>query len=340
MRKLASIRLVAEVKPIPNADAIEAVRVDGWWCVTKKGELTVGQRCVYFEIDAFLPEIPIFEFLRKSSWVDADGFRGFRIRTVRLRGQLSQGLAMPLSALNEAMGWGGTLYARPVGDDVTKDLKVILYDPPPPAEMMGIARGYRPGWVKGTELDRIQNVYGDLKATAEHVLFEETVKRDGYACLLAVRDGVLHLFSADIELFTAADGGDPSNPYVAVASRHGGAVLGAGRNLVFQGELVGPGIRKNPLGLAAKEWHIFSVWDIDTGLPLTPEERWGLVARLGLTHVPVLGVWAPLEETLEELLARADRSLDGRPVEGLVFKSVDGAHRFKVISNQYLLKEG
>ena len=107
MRKLASIQTVNAVEPIPNADAIEKVRVLGWWVVSKKGEHKPGEKLVYCEIDSLLPELPEFEFLRPSSFkpaqTDATGATilpaGFRIKTVKLRGQVSQGICFPLSIL-------------------------------------------------------------------------------------------------------------------------------------------------------------------------------------------------------------------------------------------------
>ena len=107
MRKLASIQTVNAVEPIPNADAIEKIRVLGWWVVVKKGEHKVGDRVVYCEIDSLLPERPEFEFLRASSFkpaqTDASGAMvlpaGFRIKTVKLRGQVSQGICFPLTIL-------------------------------------------------------------------------------------------------------------------------------------------------------------------------------------------------------------------------------------------------
>src|SRR5262249_48902323 len=71
MRKLASIQTVNAVEPIPNADAIEKIRVLGWWVVVKKGEHRPGEKVVYCEIDSFLPERPEFEFLRASSYKPA-----------------------------------------------------------------------------------------------------------------------------------------------------------------------------------------------------------------------------------------------------------------------------
>jgi RNA ligase (TIGR02306 family) len=100
MRKLASIQAVNAVESIANADAIERIRVLGWWVVVKKGEFKPGDRVVYCEIDSLLPERAEFEFLRPSSFKPAqtDGTgqivlpAGFRIKTVKLRGQVSQGI--------------------------------------------------------------------------------------------------------------------------------------------------------------------------------------------------------------------------------------------------------
>jgi RNA ligase (TIGR02306 family) len=107
MRKLASIQRVIALRPIENADAIEVADILGWHVVVKKGEFKVGDLCVYCEIDSILPEREEFEFLRP---------RKFRIRTIKLRGQISQGVCFPLSVLNSV----GKLEKE--GDN-----KVVLY---------------------------------------------------------------------------------------------------------------------------------------------------------------------------------------------------------------------
>lgn len=112
MRKLASVRQVSGLRPIQGADRIEVAQVDGWECVVKKGEFSIGEQIVYIEIDSILPERPEFEFLRD---------RKFRVRTIKLRGQVSQGLVLPLSVLPDGK------YA--VGDDVTEILGVKKFDP-------------------------------------------------------------------------------------------------------------------------------------------------------------------------------------------------------------------
>jgi len=93
MRQLASIQIVKNIVPIVGADSIEKLEVLGWELVAKKGDFKIGNFCVYIEIDAILPERPEFEFLRE---------RKFRIKTVKLRGQISQGIAFPLDILTMA----------------------------------------------------------------------------------------------------------------------------------------------------------------------------------------------------------------------------------------------
>ena len=108
MRKLASIREISAIHPIPGADRIEVAQVDGWECVVQKGEFQVGQHIVYVEVDSIVPDVPEFEFLRP---------RKFRVRTIKLRGQVSQGLVLPLSILPDGAPCD-------LGDDVTEVLHI------------------------------------------------------------------------------------------------------------------------------------------------------------------------------------------------------------------------
>ena len=113
-RKLASVVKIVDVQPISGADAIEVATVKGWRVVTKKNEYKVGDLAVYYEIDSFLPARPEFEFLRKSSFKRlSNGHEGFRLKTIKLRGQISQGLLtkIPEGILNPQ-----------VGDDLTEEI--------------------------------------------------------------------------------------------------------------------------------------------------------------------------------------------------------------------------
>lgn len=113
MRQLATIRKIADIRPIPGADLIVVAQVDGWECVVQKDEFRVGQQVVYIEVDSIVPERPEFEFLRD---------RKFRVRTIKLRGQVSQGLVLPMTILPDPSKYG-------LGDDVTDVLGIKKYDP-------------------------------------------------------------------------------------------------------------------------------------------------------------------------------------------------------------------
>ena len=148
MRKLASIRVANDLFPIQGADAIEAVRVDGWVCVAKKGEFKVGDKGIYFEIDSFLPGTePRFQFLAKQ-FITFNGVQGARLRTIRLRGQLSQGLFLPLSLFPE-------LETTEVGADVTELLGVDKWEPAIPAQLAGDVYGKFPHWVAQSDQPRV-----------------------------------------------------------------------------------------------------------------------------------------------------------------------------------------
>jgi len=126
-RALATIRKVLSIEAISNADNIELAHIDGWQCVVKKEEFTPNQIGVFFEIDSYLPIQPRYEFLRKSSYKklpELVGKRceGFRLRTTKLGGALSQGLLMSLSTFPEL---GNT----EVGLDVTQALNIALFEP-------------------------------------------------------------------------------------------------------------------------------------------------------------------------------------------------------------------
>src|SRR5208283_2537219 len=119
MRQLAYVETIKALSPIVGADKIEKAEVLGWELVVKKGEFQVGDLCVYCEIDSIFPELPPFEFLRSKK---------FRIKTVKLRGQVSQGIAFPLCVVNCVDPSFDVAKAR-VGDDLTDLLKITKYDP-------------------------------------------------------------------------------------------------------------------------------------------------------------------------------------------------------------------
>ena len=152
-RKLASVQKILNVEPIEGADRIEVVSVLGWKCVAKKGEFRIDDLCVYFEVDSFLPVCKKFEFLRNSCYKNNDLMgEGFLLKTQRFRGQISQGLALPLTVLPI-----NTEQDTPqIGDDATEILGVRKWSMPEVATGSGTAIGPIPYGIPKTDEIRVQ----------------------------------------------------------------------------------------------------------------------------------------------------------------------------------------
>lgn len=205
-RRLVTIRKIDALDPIDGADMIEVATVDGWQVVVKKGEFKTNQYCVFFEIDSFLPLTKDFEFLaRNGTKTDEAGVERIRLRTIKLRKQLSQGLALPISVI-----WDSLLrivFERnddPISIDSEIDelleeleenrygieqyLNVTKYEPPEP-KGAGMARaktgGEFPIVVPKTDEDRIQNVYGKYSQTMKGVSFRKSLKMEGSSHTIA-----------------------------------------------------------------------------------------------------------------------------------------------------------
>ena len=149
-RKLASVQIIRGIEPIPDAEFIETAIVNNWKIVVaKKDGFKVGDKIIYCEIDSFLPIREEFEFLRKSSYKKVLDKEGFRLRTIKLRGQVSQGLILPLNTLEGEFN---------EGDDVTELMGIIKYEPPIDSSLSGIAKGDFPSYIEKTDEERIQNL--------------------------------------------------------------------------------------------------------------------------------------------------------------------------------------
>lgn len=350
MRNLASIQAVNAVEPIPNADAIEKIRVLGWWVVVKKGEFRLGERLVYCEIDSLLPERPAFEFLRGSSFkpaqVDPTGAvtlpAGFRIRTVRLRGQVSQGICFPLSVLPPGAPTGE-------GADVTELLGVLKWEPPLPVGMGGRVKGLFPAFLPKTDETRVQ-VLEPVIERNRGKSFYVTEKLDGTSFTAFVRQGEFGICSRNLWM----DEADDRNVLVLVSRGLGleGKLRAArgrlGFDLAVQGEVVGPGVQKNKYALAAVTLRVFSVLNVDSGKLLDHAESLALLSELELEAVPQLGTLV-LDHTVDQLVALAEGTSALNPKvqrEGVVLRppaeeydeDIGGRLSFKAINPKFLLK--
>jgi RNA ligase (TIGR02306 family) len=378
MRKLVTVRRVAAVNPIEGADAIEVATVDGWKLVVKKNEFAAGDPCVYFEIDSFLPEAdPRYAFLMRSSVREFEGNRGHKLRTIRLRGQISQGLALRLDAFPEILqSVGVNLMVDP---DVVKDMqathgidvmaemhRAVVFDPEVqerldqvdlaellgikkwepvlPANLAGKVRGLFPSFIRKTDQERCQNLIEDIFSDVD-ARYEVTVKLDGTSFTAYARDGDVGVCSRNLELKLDAENAD--NTLVKTFNEANlGVYLPAIGDIAIQGELMGEGIQGNREAIKGHKLFIFDAQDLSTGEYLTPAERMALMTKLlgTVNHVPILYEDVSLRElgitNVDELLAFAEGPSLNHPVrEGVVFKRLDGKFSFKAISNAFLVKE-
>ncbi len=191
-RKLASIRKIQEIKLIEGADKICAFRVDGWWVVDSINKYNVGELVVYYEIDSFLPITPQFEFLRKSSIKKMGEREGFRLKTIKLKGQLSQGLLTKIPM--------GLIVPPKENDDMTELLGIVKYEPPIPAELAGEIKGSFPSFIPKTDEVRIQNFESEVGMSIANERVYVTEKVDGTSFTCYVNKGEFGVCGRNWEL--------------------------------------------------------------------------------------------------------------------------------------------
>jgi len=342
-RKLATVRIVKDIVSILGADNIELALIDGWQVVVRKGDFKAGDCCVYVEIDSILPEKPEFEFLRP---------RNFRIKTIKLRKQLSQGIAFPISIL-EGKKYKSDTRESPVYDfcvhmDVTELLEIKKYEPYIPAHLSGLVRGSYPSFLIKTDEERVQNLEYLLE-WCKGKRFYVSEKLNGTSMTCYIKDGEFSVCSRNLDLKET-----PDNAYWKVARRENieKKLNQTEGNWAIHGELIGSGIQKNKYNFAndTYAYKIFSVFNINTGKYLDGLGMERFCADYGFYTVPILNYYFYLNHSINDLLNMADGYSQINPLtlrEGLVFRTIPESYHpkvgrvsFKAVSNKYLLKHG
>ena len=331
-RKLASVVKIADIQPIAGADAIVVATVRGWKVVVKKDEFKVGDLAVYFEIDSFLPIRPQFEFLRKSSYKRMGSVEGFRLKTIRLRGQISQGLLTPIPE---------GISNPKEGDDLTEALDVVKYEPPIPAQLAGKIKGTFPSFIPKTEEIRIQNFESEVGFSPVGERAYVTEKLDGTSFTCYFNNGVFGVCGRNWELSETSDN---SLWRMANVLQLKEKMTKHGKNIALQGELIGAGINGNLYGLSDHKLYFFTGYDIDKGRRMFFDELEWVLFGLQLQMVPLLekyGFVIPNESNIVDYMLKY---AEGKSVlnmevdrEGVVVRGLEREFSFKAISNTYLL---
>jgi RNA ligase (TIGR02306 family) len=334
MRKLASVKRVDEIKPITNADAIEVAVFGGWKVVVQKGEYKAGDLAIYVEVDSFVPHV-LAPFLSKGKEPKVyNGVEGQRLKTIRLRGQLSQGLVLSLSHLPNFY-WEGSSYNE--GDDVSEVLNITKWEPPVTGMSSEATKGQFPSFLQKTDQERIQNLTNEYADWKNKDTWIWTEKLDGTSFTAYYLDGEFGVCSRNLELRLE----EPSL-YTQVANTYNlkKKMEELGLNIAIQGEVLGQKVQKNKYGFTNYQLYLFDVYDIVKGEYVSYDTFQTIAGKLGVLTVPVVNT-APLPDTVDELLLLADgQSVVGsQPIrEGFVIKHPYNTTSFKVISNEFLLK--
>lgn len=308
-RQLASIQRIVAITEIPGADRIEVAQVQGFQCViAKKDNFKVGDLVVYIQVDSRVPEREEFEFLRE---------RKFRVRTIKLRKQISEGLIMPLSILSD----NANCYGPQEGTDVSAVLGIEKYDPEGQAERaliekekrgpimrfaMGIPafrwfylklnekKGPWPSWIPHTDEHRIQVC---AKYIMEHYdeEWEITEKLDGQSATFFVHPmkvwGIKRkkfgVCSRKIWLKTPTE-----SKYWQTARKFEiekklrNSICVTINNIFIQGEQCGPGIQANKYKLEGLELYVFNL--VVNGIKQSYDAICNFCKSNGLKPVPLV----------------------------------------------------
>lgn len=338
MRKLATVRRINDIRPIVNADSIECAVIDGWTVVVRKGEFKIEDIVIFLEIDSWVPT-KLAPFLTSPGHNPKvyDGIEGERLRTVKLRGQLSQGLVLPVDIL---MSNGKSFWYE--GEDVSDFLGIKKWERQFNKTYSSVAKAGFPTEVPKTDQERIQNIVNDIKFWYNNNYFEweVTEKLDGTSTTFYLDlYNEYHVCGRNIENYNTLD-----NNYGKVSLDLNIEERMKTNNLqgfAIQGEIVGPGIQGNKYKLDKLKFFVYDVYNVKEGRYLSSIERLCFVDNIGLDHVPVLMSNYIIDQDINELIISADgRSLLHSDTwrEGLVFKKLDGTTSFKIISNKYLIK--
>ena len=340
-RKLASIQKIRDIKSIPDADSICAYQINDWWVVDSIGKYEKDTFVIYCEPDSWIPTA-LAPFLSKGQEPrEYEGIKGERLRTVRLRKQISQGLILPFTAtFGIKLGAGaGARFSDYEGRDVSAELGIVKYEPPVPACLAGVVKGSFPSSIPKTDEERIQNLTGDWATLSEYE-WEMSEKIDGSSTTIGLVDDDFIVCSRNLNL-TESEG----NTFWKLARKYDIENKMRALNLnnfAIQAETIGEGIQKNLYALKGQDLFVFAIYDITKGGYVAPNVRNEITQSLGLKHVPIISSNISLRgKTIADVieLANAQSALNSNQIrEGVVFKRVDGQEHFKAISNKFLLK--
>jgi len=325
---LASIQKIISISPIEGADKIEKARVLGWECVVKKGIYHEGDLVVFVETDTKVPKKYLSDNPEDTELV--------RLTVVKMKGQISQGLVLPLSILPEEI-------IPEEGLDVMELIGVEKYEKKIPQNMMGLLKGGFPNFIAKTDEVRIQSE-PELIQKLWGLPFYITQKMDGTSCTI-YNNGEVHVCSRNYEVgrsqqtYHEKNSNASENVYWRIVDKYNLENI-IPEGYYIQGEIFGSGINGNNMGLDGIEFNVFNVGKIGEGRLPYPEIMM-FCNDYGLKIVPVLLEHSNFQISIPELelLSNGFHYITNDSLqEGIVVRSFDQRISFKVINPFYALK--
>lgn len=367
-RKLAHVELITALSSIKKADKIEVATVLGWQCVVKKEEFKIGDKIIYIEVDSIVPEKPEYEFLRD---------RKFRVRTIKLRGQISQGLVIPIPK-----EWNSNKLEE--GDDVTDALGIVKYFSP--SEMDDEIQHDRqianeknklkkfmmqyswfrkfflkkkqnsnfPYWISKTDEPRLQNIPKILEQFKDKDVYV-TEKIDYQSAtftskMVSKYSGILgKIFPKKFNFIVCSRNQVNTNKnslYWQIAKKYNiEQILKENPTLTIQGEQGSPSVQGNKYGINTPSLWVFNIIDHEKGYHYGYEEICTFCKKYNLTPVPYLKMCklSELGSSVQELVefSKGKSTLVDIPREGVIIRCIEDGKKllsFKVINPDFLLK--
>ena len=368
-RVLAHVERIHNIRPIDGADKIEQVNVLGWNLVTLKGEFKDGDLAVYIEVDSRVPsDKECFAFLEKKK---------YKVKSTRIRGVVSQGLALPLSILPEGNYSEGT--------DVTEILGITKIQEDYVAPVMSDEDKFRqhykkiyknpiirfflkhsftrkivfkiflkkkkkknwPEWVVKTDEVRVQNIPWVLENKSPFIVTE---KCDGTSSTYSLK----HVKKNKYEFYVCSRNVLQDTPerkcfyddnvYWEMAKKYNieqalRTLIGNNEWITLQGEIIGPTIQKNKYELKERELRAFNLITSQNGRVPSDKAR-DILDAFNIPFVPIISNNYILPDTIDELMtySTGTSALHDTLREGIVFRNYDQNISFKCVSNDFLLK--
>lgn len=352
---LATIQKIKSLSPIEGADRIELATMEdlAWQVVVQKGLHKIGDAVCYVQIDTVCPERPWAEFLKD---------RHYRVRTIKLKKQLSQGLIIPLrdlleeplikglsasAGLSSPVGFAGML----IGDDITHLIGVTKYEKPIPANLQGKIKGTFPtNILPMTDEERVQN-HPRLVEDIEGLECYISIKMDGSSATYIHNNGETHVCSRTLSRLEPGPD-DKIDVFWGMQNKYNILEkLKTMGNYAVQGEVCGPGIQGNKMGLKELDLFIFNVFNINEHRYLDFKEFIDFCSKIELKTVPIITTTIFKGMTVQNPLSNAEQVKydNNTEAEGIVIRPVkettshamrDARLSFKVLNNNFLLKYG